>query len=146
VFEEVGKKFRQPAVIDERRKVHFVEEIMPRAPHLTREEETMLEGVGKLEKELHTKGKRVDAEVRGALVERMKEGVEFRKDQVKVFEELEELFGGEDEKGWRPLKSPYEGVKMETKNKQLLPRLSSQRYTRLFQNQVSFFLSPAACT
>jgi hypothetical protein len=59
IMEEVSKKFRQPAVIDERRKAHFVEEVMPNVPLLTNEEKTMLEGVGKLEKELHTKGKRV---------------------------------------------------------------------------------------
>ena len=42
IMEEVRKKFRQPAVIDERRKRHFVEEVMPRAPPLTREEDTMI--------------------------------------------------------------------------------------------------------
>jgi hypothetical protein len=35
ILNEVMKKFRQPAVIDERRKRHFVEEIMARAPPLT---------------------------------------------------------------------------------------------------------------
>ncbi|GMI45735.1 hypothetical protein TrCOL_g13458, partial [Triparma columacea] len=59
IMGEVRKKFRQPGVIDERRKRNFVEEVMPRAPPLTREEEAMLEGIGKLEEELHTKGKRV---------------------------------------------------------------------------------------
>jgi hypothetical protein len=59
IMEEVRKQFRQPGLIDERRKKHFVEEIMPRAPPLTREEDAMLERVGSLEKELHTKGKRV---------------------------------------------------------------------------------------
>jgi hypothetical protein len=59
IMEEVRKKFRQPAVIDERRNVHFVEEVMPRAPPLTREEDAMLERVGRLEKKLHTNGKRV---------------------------------------------------------------------------------------
>jgi hypothetical protein len=59
IVEEVAKQFRQPGVIDERRKRHFVEEIVPRALPLSREEDAMLERVGKLEKELHTKGKRV---------------------------------------------------------------------------------------
>jgi hypothetical protein len=39
----------------------------------------------------------------------------LEEDQKKVFGELEELFGGEDEEGWGPLKSPHEGVKMEIK-------------------------------
>ncbi|GMI44744.1 hypothetical protein TrCOL_g7075 [Triparma columacea] len=59
IMEEVGKQFRQPGLIDERRKRHFVEEIMPRAPPLTREEDAMLERVGSPEKELRTKGKRI---------------------------------------------------------------------------------------
>ncbi|GMI43365.1 hypothetical protein TrCOL_g9828 [Triparma columacea] len=108
----------------------------------------------RLQKKFRRNGKEVDAEVRGALVERMREGSELEEDQKKVFGELEELFGeeeeggktkilkktswkklkklatlkgpmgfnkifgGEDEEGWRPLKSPHEGVKMEIKNKQ----------------------------
>jgi len=109
----------------------------------------------RLQKKFRRNGKEVDAEVRGALVERMREGVEMEEDQKKVFEELEELFGGEEEVekikslkktswksratfraslkgrmsfgklfggeeegGWRPLKSPYEGVKMEIMYKQ----------------------------
>ena len=48
----------------------------------------------------------------------MREGVELEEDQKKVFGELEELFGGEDEEGWGPLESPYEGVKMQKKYKQ----------------------------
>jgi hypothetical protein len=71
-----------------------------------------------LQKKFRRKGKEVDAEVRGALVERMKEGVELEDDQKKVFGEVEELFGGYDEEGWGPLKSPYEGVKMQFKYKQ----------------------------
>ena len=63
-------------------------------------------------------GKEVDVEIRGVLVQRMREGVELEEDQKKVFEELEKLFGGEEEEGWGPLKSPYEGVKMEIKYKQ----------------------------
>ena len=72
----------------------------------------------RLQKKFRRNGKEVDAEVRGALVERMREGVELEEDQKKVFGELEELFGGEDEEGWGPLESPYEGVKMEIKYKQ----------------------------
>jgi hypothetical protein len=48
----------------------------------------------------------------------MREGVRLEEDQKKVFGELEELFGGEEEGGWKPLESPYEGVKMEIKNRQ----------------------------
>ncbi|GMI21490.1 hypothetical protein TrCOL_g9933, partial [Triparma columacea] len=59
ILNEVMDEFRQPAVIDERRKRHFVVEVMPRAPHLTTEEEAMLERVGGLEKGFHTKGKRI---------------------------------------------------------------------------------------
>ncbi|GMI44875.1 hypothetical protein TrCOL_g12708 [Triparma columacea] len=72
----------------------------------------------RLQEKFRRNGKEVDAEVRGALVERIREGVELEEDQVKVFEELEELFRGEDEEGWGPLKSPYEGVEMEIKYKQ----------------------------
>jgi len=72
----------------------------------------------RLQEKFRRNGKEVDAEVRGALVERMREGVELEEDQKEVFWELEELFGGEDEKGWGPLKSPYEGVKMQIKYKQ----------------------------
>ncbi|GMI23828.1 hypothetical protein TrCOL_g8666 [Triparma columacea] len=59
ILNEVMDEFRQPAVIDERRKMHFVEEVMPRAPPLTREEDAMLERVGGLEKKLYTEGKRI---------------------------------------------------------------------------------------
>jgi hypothetical protein len=71
----------------------------------------------RLQEKFRRNGKKVDAEVREALVERMREGVELEEDQKKVFGELEELFGGEDEKGWGPLESPYEGVKMDIKSK-----------------------------
>jgi hypothetical protein len=58
-MEEVRKQFRQPGPIDERRKRHFVEEVMPNVPTLTEEEDTMLESVAGLEEELYKKGKRV---------------------------------------------------------------------------------------
>ncbi|GMI39265.1 hypothetical protein TrCOL_g5466 [Triparma columacea] len=70
----------------------------------------------RLQEKFRRNGKEVDAEVRGALVERMREGVELEEDQKKVFGDLEKLFEGEG--GWRPLESPYEGVKMEIKYKQ----------------------------
>ena len=44
VFKEVGRQFRQPDVIDKRRRLHFIEHIIPNAPLLTRQEEEMLEG------------------------------------------------------------------------------------------------------
>ncbi|GMI31066.1 hypothetical protein TrCOL_g1062 [Triparma columacea] len=72
----------------------------------------------RLQKEFRRNGKEVDAEVRGALVERMREGVELEEDQKKVFGELEEFFGGEDKEGWGLLESPYKGVKMKIKYKQ----------------------------
>ncbi|GMI41984.1 hypothetical protein TrCOL_g13771 [Triparma columacea] len=72
----------------------------------------------RLQEKFRRNRKEVDAEVRGALVERMREGVELEEDQKEVFGEVEELFGGEDEEGWGPLESPYEGVKMEIKYKQ----------------------------
>jgi hypothetical protein len=72
----------------------------------------------RLQEKFRRNGKEVDSEVRGALVERMREGVELEEDQKKVFGELEELFGGEREGEWRPLESPCEGVKMEIKYKQ----------------------------
>ena len=59
ILNEVMKKFRQPAVIDERRKAHFVEKVMPNVPTLTEEEDRMLESVAGLEEELYKKGKRV---------------------------------------------------------------------------------------
>ena len=77
-----------------------------------------LDEANRLQKKFRRNGKEVDAKVRGALVERMKEGGELEEDQKKVFGELEELFGGEREGEWRPLKSPYEGVEMEIKYKQ----------------------------
>ena len=40
----------------------------------------------------------------------------MEEDQKEVFGELEELFGGEDEEGWEPLESPYEGVEMKMKH------------------------------
>ena len=55
----VEKEFSKPGVIDERKKRHFVEEVMPNAPHLTVEEEGMLETVGALENNVREKGKRV---------------------------------------------------------------------------------------
>jgi hypothetical protein len=114
-----------------------------------------LKWADKLKEKFKRNGEEVDAEVRRALVERMREGSELEEDQKKVFGELEKLFGGEEEGGktkslkktswksratfgatlkgrmgfeklfggeeeggWRPLESPYEGVKMEIKYKQ----------------------------
>jgi hypothetical protein len=70
----------------------------------------------RLQKKFRRNGNEVDAEVRGALVERMREGVELEEDQKKVFWELEELFGGVS--GWEGIASPYKGVKMEVKHGQ----------------------------
>ncbi|GMI21650.1 hypothetical protein TrCOL_g7418 [Triparma columacea] len=55
---EVKKRFRQPAVIDERRKMHFVDLAMPNVPTLTEEEDGMLESVAGLEEALYKEGKR----------------------------------------------------------------------------------------
>ncbi|GMI25113.1 hypothetical protein TrCOL_g11460, partial [Triparma columacea] len=127
-------------VLAETRGVYFFNEIAPNVCRVTRIQTVDLKFSGihktvmdnaieylaknelveanRLQKKFRRNGKEVDAEVRGALVERMREGVELEEDQKKVFEELEELFDGEDEKGWGPLKSPYEGVKMEIMYKQ----------------------------
>ena len=48
----------------------------------------------------------------------MKEGCELTDSQKKIFRDLEELFGGEEDRGWKHLKSPNEGVKMEMKTQQ----------------------------
>jgi hypothetical protein len=128
-------------VLAETTGVYFINEIAPNVCRVTRIQTVDLKFTGLLQKAVMDKaidylaknqlieanrlqekfrrnGKEVDAEVRGALVERMREGVELEEDQKKVFGELEKLFGGQGERGWGPLESPYEGVKMEIKYKQ----------------------------
>ena len=56
ILEEIEKHFSQPDVIDKRRKKHFVEEVMPNAPDLTRQEEGMLKRLGDLQAKLQEKG------------------------------------------------------------------------------------------
>jgi len=58
----------------------------------------------------------VDKEIRDALVEKMREGIQASEDQEKVFKELHELFGREE--GWVDLESPFEDVKMKINYKQ----------------------------
>ncbi|GMI48438.1 hypothetical protein TrCOL_g6642 [Triparma columacea] len=130
-------------VLGETTGVYFFNEIAPNICRVTRVQTVDLKFTGLLQKAVMDKaidylakgqlveanrlqekfrrnGKEVDAEVRGALVERMREGVELEEDQKKVFGELEELFSGEGERGWGPLESPYEGVKMQIKYRQQL--------------------------
>merc|ERR1711871_1252825 len=59
ILEEIEKHFSQPDVIDKRRKRHFIEEVMPNAPDLTRKEEGMLRRLGNLQATLQEKGERV---------------------------------------------------------------------------------------
>jgi hypothetical protein len=70
----------------------------------------------RLQENFRRNGKEVDAEVRGALVKRMREGVQLEEDQKKVFGDLEKMFGGVD--GWEDITSPYQGVKMGVKHGQ----------------------------
>ncbi|GMI20063.1 hypothetical protein TrRE_jg739, partial [Triparma retinervis] len=51
----------------------------------------------RLQERFRRNGKRVDAEIRNALVERIKAGVVLKEDQKKVFLDLEKLFKGEEE-------------------------------------------------
>ena len=78
---------------------------------------SQLKEADRLQEKFRRNGKKVDAEVRRALVERMKEGGELTEAQRKIFTEIEELLGGE-EKGWQHLDSPYDVVKMKIKYKQ----------------------------
>ena len=80
--------------------------------------ENQLSEANHLQEKYRRNGREVDAEIREVVVKRMKEGCEVTEDQRVVFEDLERLFGGEETLGWRPLKSPFEVVKMEIKYKQ----------------------------
>ena len=55
--------------------------------------------------------KKVDAEIRSALIERMQQGFELVEEQKEIFEELERMFG--DNNKWVPHPSPFMGVSME---------------------------------
>mmetsp|Transcript_14619 Transcript_14619/g.29983 ORF Transcript_14619/g.29983 Transcript_14619/m.29983 type:complete len:1930 (-) Transcript_14619:32-5821(-) len=59
IFNMVQKKFRKPDIIDERRKKHFMEEVIPNAPELTSDEKNMLKKIGSLETHIYSKGKRI---------------------------------------------------------------------------------------
>ena len=59
----------------------------------------------------------VDKEIRDALIERIREGVEVTEEQEDVFKDLDNLFGKEE--GWMDLKSPDISVKMQIKLRQL---------------------------
>jgi hypothetical protein len=45
LFSEVEKNFHKPDIIDEKKKRHFVDEVMPNVPALTKDEEAMMNGV-----------------------------------------------------------------------------------------------------
>ena len=84
---------------------------------LAREE---LKGANHIQAKLRRNGRKVDAEVRELLVERMKRGeIELSDDQKRTIEGLEDLFGEEEDgKGWEPLGSTIEGERLETKYQQ----------------------------
>ncbi|GMI47646.1 hypothetical protein TrCOL_g5426 [Triparma columacea] len=127
-------------VLAETTGVYFFNEIAPNVCRMTRIQTVDLKFTGLLQKAVMDKaidflaksqlveanmlqekfrrnGKEVDAEVRGVLVERMKDSLELSVSQKKVFENLEEFFGSEKQ-GWKSLQSPFEGVKMEFKHQQ----------------------------
>jgi hypothetical protein len=70
-----------------------------------------------LQEKFMRNGKKVDAEIRQSLIQRLmrEEGAELTENQKKVFSDLGELFGGEEGGGWKPVKSPNEEVKMKVK-------------------------------
>ena len=55
---------------------------------------TQLKEANRLQERFRRNRNEVDAEVREVLVARMKEGCRLGEDQLKVFRELEEFFGG----------------------------------------------------
>ena len=62
---------------------------------------------------------KVDTEVRKVLAARMREGPHvLTQDQEEAFKKLRAFFGGEEDGGWKPLKSSFEGVKTEIKHQQ----------------------------
>jgi hypothetical protein len=75
-----------------------------------------LKEANRLQEKFRRNGKKVDAEVREALVERIKERIELEEGQKEVFKELEDLFEGTSK--WEHVTSPFEGVKMEIKHQQ----------------------------
>ena len=68
----------------------------------------------RLQEKFRRNGKKVDAEVREVLSKQMQEGIGLSDDQIKVFSDLENLFGPTEE-GWTPLTSSYQGVQIEAK-------------------------------